>query len=124
MRRIFAFAAFLMLTGPLLAAQTTPPKELGSSLYRNCKADIRNMDSPVGGEHVDLDPAMDCLNYVAGFVDAFVISHQICPSSDASLGTTIRIYVTHMDKYPKLFDEDRAQGLWGALITAYPCPAN
>jgi hypothetical protein len=105
----------------LPAPQAAPSNLLGSALYRNCKADVRMMDSPTGGENADIDPANACIEYVSGFVDAFAVTHQICPPESASRGTIIRIYVAYMDKYPKLFDEDRAMGLWGALITAYPC---
>jgi len=114
----------LALALSLPATESTPPNLLGSALYRNCKADIRMMDSPTGGEDADTNPASACLDYVSGFTDALTVAHQICPTENASRGTIIRLYVAHMDKYPKLFDEDRAMGLWAALIDAYPCPSH
>ena len=104
-----------------LALYLPATDSMGSALYRDCKADIRVMDSSTGGESSDLNPAEDCIQYVAGFTDALTISHQICPPDGVSRATLIRIYIAYMDKYPKLFDQDRAMGLWGALAGAYPC---
>ncbi len=118
------------MLAPLLAlamfaqkANAVPQNELDSTLYHNCKADVRMMDSPTGGAHEDMDPAEACIDYVSGFWYGYSVRGGICNANDASRGTVIRIYVAFMETHPKLFDEDRGLGLWGALVDAYPCPS-
>jgi hypothetical protein len=111
----------LTLALSLPVVEPLPPDMLGSGLYRNCKADIRTMDSPDKVDRTDEDPADACIHYVSGFVEAFTMAHEICPTEEPSTGTVIRLYVAYMDKYPKLFDEHRAFGLRAALIDAYSC---
>lgn len=107
-----------------MAPQTIPgpPHRSGAALFHACQADIRMMDSSTGGDDADIYPANECIEYVGGFVDAIGISGHVC-FGDASTGTVIRVYVAYMQKNPKLLDESRGLGLFGAVLDAYPCPA-
>jgi len=112
---IFALAMFAQ------SSDAIPPNQRGSALYHNCKADVRMMDSPTGGENADMEPAEMCLEYMAGFLDAIQIDGSVCVNG-ASRGTVVRVYVAYMDNHPKLFDVERDLGLFAALLEAYPCP--
>jgi hypothetical protein len=104
-----------MLTPLLILASYLPANDSrGSALYGNCKASIRSSETSIPNRDDDIN-GMNCLEYITGFTDAFTISEN------TSRGTLVRIYVAYMDKYPKLLDEDRGIGVWGALASAYPC---
>ena len=120
MSRILALAVCICWFG-CGHAQSTSSVSLGSTLYRNCKAEIRSSESSTPNREDD-ELGMECLNYIAGFTDALAVAHQMCPSENTSRGTVVRLYVAYMDRYPKLLDDDRGIGVWGTLADAYPCP--
>jgi hypothetical protein len=98
-------------------------EERGASLFHECQADIRNMDSSDRGSDLDRQTAERCLDYFSGFIDASVMipNRLYCLEDSASIGTLIRIYVKHMEANPKLLDQYRSVGLADALVTNYPC---
>lgn len=122
MLRILGLALLLSV---LCHAQSTPGEEdvLGSHLYHACQASVRIMDSP-GDPHGGIDDLEDssfCQGYFSAFSDLnFVLHSSIC-LDDSTLGTEIRVYITYMEKYPKLMDELAIVGVMRALKDAYPC---
>jgi hypothetical protein len=46
--------------------------------------------------------------------------HPACEK--CGLGTLARVYVAYMEKHPKLLDAYKSEGLFDALVDAYPCP--
>lgn len=104
-----------------LASQQPTPAQSGSTLFHQCQANIREMDTPGGSTDSDARLAMECVDYVSGFVDAAKMSANFC-FGNATVGTVTRVYVSFMQQNPPLLDEERGMGLYGALIIAYPCP--
>ena len=104
----------LMLT--MLAQNSPDPKSLGSALYAHCQEAIRIIDNPRADG--DLQSATECTAYIDGFTDSG--SALFCMDS-SSVATLTRIYVTYMQKNPKLLDQPKSLGLLEAMVDAYPC---
>ena len=104
------------------SASRSRPEERGSWLYHACQAEVQvandTADAPNGGVRL----AESCMSYIRGFMDGFRYSSvSVFCVQDASLGTTIRVYVAHMERYPKLMDENRSVGFVSAMAANYPC---
>lgn len=110
------------------SANSGPNLSTGNSLYQQCRATIRVLDA--GGHVPDSDyvDGMECTGYIEGFLDGYYLgvpsnSQVFCiPDKTTSFGVFARLYVQYMDKYPKLLDEEKSEGLVGMLIANYPCP--
>ena len=100
----------------------------GNSLYQQCRATIRVLDASGHVPDSDYVDSAECTGYIEGFLDGYDLGappkvQVFCiPDNTTSIGVFARLYVQYMDKYPKLFDEERAEGLVGMLIANYPCP--
>jgi Rap1a immunity proteins len=96
------------------------PVESGSRMYHNCQANIRVMD----GEHVtdsEIDNALICSSYIRGFIDGFGSASSALCLVGATSGTMSRVYVSYMQKNPKLMDSQARIGVLAALKDAYNC---
>ena len=116
-----------MLTLPLLfVLQASTPIHAGddgATLYQTCLAAVRAFDNPASPSQADIKDSHSCYAYIQGFVDGSNIDGPaFCPEG-GTLGTSIRVYVTYMQKNPKLFDQYKAEGVFRAFREAYPCPA-
>ena len=97
----------------------------GSDLYHSCQASIRIMNAPNANAVANDDYAASefCRGYFIAFAEYNDVMHTaICPD-EASLGTTVRVYLAYMEKNPKLMDKVMIAGVIGALRESYPCPA-
>jgi len=96
-------------------------RDKGSSLFQQCKADIRVTDSAAESD-ADRYSALQCVGYLQGFTDAYalVTEPRFC-LGDASFGTLARVYVKYMEDNPKYMDMHRGIGFMEALKNAYPC---
>lgn len=122
MLRTFGLALLLSVVCHAQTNTAEAPR-LGSFLYHDCQAAVRIMDAPsdTSGGVDDLQNAEFC----EGYFNAFGDINELIPSSicidDATLGTVIRVYVTYMEKNPKLMDDLMIVGVMRALKDAYPC---
>lgn len=109
-------------------ASAVPRLSTGNSLYQQCRATILLMDNRSQASDSDYIDNAECIAYISGFMDGYYLgapakNQVFCiPDNTASFGVLARLYVQYMDKYPKLLDEDRQEGLVGMLIANYPCP--
>jgi len=78
------------------------------------------MDAAAPGDAADIELTGHCIDYVGGFSDGAVGTHQFC-TGDASTGTIIRVYVLFMRDHPKLLDEHREIGFLMAMQENFPC---
>jgi hypothetical protein len=63
-----------------------------------------------------------CIGYFEGFVDINQFSDSSLCLNSARIGTLIRVYVSYMEKHPKLLDDFKVSGVIYALKETYPCP--
>jgi hypothetical protein len=104
------------------SANSFRPEERGAWLYRACQAEVRIADATADAANGGVRLAESCMSYIRGFMDGFRYSTvSVFCVDNASLGTTIRVYVAHMEKYPKLMDENRSVGFVSAMAANYPC---
>ena len=97
-------------------------EDRGAWLYHACQAEVRIADATGDAANGGIRLAESCMSYIRGFMDGFRYSTvSVFCVQDASLGTTIRVYVAHMEKYPKLMDENRSVGFVSAMAANYPC---
>jgi Rap1a immunity proteins len=109
-----------------LAAQQGTPAEInvldrGSTLYEDCQANIRVMDSS-SASSTDLQRATACTGYIDGFLDGAALhgENRLCVGG-ASYGTMSRIYVAYVQQHPKLLDGYKGVALQLALLDSYRC---
>jgi hypothetical protein len=97
-------------------------QEKGSTLFENCKADLRIADSESKNSALDETGAYRCIGYAQGFADAYaMVSPARFCAEGASIGTIIRIYVNFMQQNPKYLDSYRGIGFLEAMKASYPC---
>ena len=111
---------------PILALAMMLPEDMttGSHLYRACKT---SSDSFARADQraTPLETALssECLSYVGGFIDAQNLREKpLFCLGDATMGTTVRVYLKYMDENPKTLDSPRWVGLSLALILAWIIP--
>ncbi|HET7104282.1 MAG TPA: Rap1a/Tai family immunity protein [Terracidiphilus sp.] len=110
------------------SATSGPNLSTGNSLYQQCRATIRVLDASGHVPDSDYVDSAECVGYIEGFLDGYYLgapsnAQAFCiPDKAASFGVFARLYVQYMDKYPKLLDEEKPEGLVGMLIANYPCP--
>jgi len=105
-----------------LALMQPTPEDLttGTRLYHSCQEAKRMGD---GANTVKNDRIAECLAYIGGYVDGSNLSEvKLFCVGNASMGTTIAVYLAFMDRNPKFLDNNRATGLLLALAETYPCP--
>jgi hypothetical protein len=115
----------LMLVGKSTSSQAPVGIEddsKGTWLYHYCQVSVRAEDAGKNAEPTDIEDANQCIDYIAGFMDASYNTTLFC-TGNATTGTLIRIYVNYMQKHPKYRDEQRGIGLLAALHANYPCPS-
>ena len=98
----------------------------GSSLYRDCQAEVRLMELPslTKAAQPDLIDGSYCVGFVNGFTGNLGSATDAICINGASTGSVVRAYVAFMEKNPKLLQEDRRVGLRLALKQAYACPVS
>lgn len=110
------------------SANSSPSLSTGNSLYQQCRASIRIVDASGSVPDKDFVDGMQCVSYIEGFLDGYIVGappkvQVFCiPNNTSSFAVFARLYVQYMDKYPKLLDEEKSEGLVGMLIANYPCP--
>jgi Rap1a immunity proteins len=94
----------------------------GSWLFHQCQAYVRLLDNPNSGNEADFHSGARCFDYLKGFVDGAMGNGQrpFCPGN-ATVETTVRIYVNYMQAHPKLLDDAKTTGILQAWREAYPC---
>lgn len=121
---LFALSASLSVGASGQSANSGPNSSTGNFLYQKCRAVIRVVDA---GDHVpdsDYVDSAKCVEYIEGFLDGYYLgapsnSQVFCiPDKTTSFGVLARLYVQFMEKYPKLLDEDKQEGLVGMLIAS------
>jgi len=109
-----------------LAMMFAPTEDLttGTRLYHSCQSASRFAgDTSLGPTAEDISRVSECIAYISGVVDAMHLDNApLFCTGNATVGTTVKVYVAYMDKNPKLLDERRIIGLAGALMDSYPCP--
>jgi len=122
----FALAA-LSVGASGQSANSGPSLSTGNSLYQQCRATIRVLDASGHVPDSDYVDSAECVEYIEGFLDGYYLGapskvQAFCiPENTTSFGVFARLYVQYMDKYSKLLDEDKPEGLVGMLIANYPC---
>lgn len=100
---------------------TKPDTAKGAYLFHACQAAVREADHPRSGSSDVIDVTI-CLSYIEGFMDGGdATGRGLC--SSAPYATDARVYVTYMEKHPKLMNMDKRVGFLLAIGDAYPCPA-
>jgi hypothetical protein len=70
--------------------------------------------------------AAHCIGYIEGELDglngAGVLGNKVCIGPHTT-GTLAQVFITFMDKNPKLWDMDKAEAVFASMLDAYPCPA-
>lgn len=78
-------------------------------------------DASSGESHDDGEQALECVVYLSGFAESLITTNQLCTQKTPSIESIVRMYVAYMDKHPKMFAEERAEGVLNAFRDAYPC---
>lgn len=95
----------------------------GASLLRGCQAEMRLMalDSLTEASQSDLINGAYCVGYLNGFTASLPPAPaSVCPHDD-SMGQMVHVYVSYMERNPRMLDEDKRVGLRRALEEAFPC---
>jgi hypothetical protein len=124
--RIFGLFLVLSVASVGAHAQTNPTVEQlrGSDLFHACQASVRIMDAPNGSglSNDDYEHSEFCRGYFTAFSDLNSALGSICLGG-ATAGTSIRVYVTYMEKNPVYMDDNMIIGVIHALKETYPCPS-
>ncbi len=78
---------------------------------------MANPDSPM----TEYASGALCVAYIDGFTDGLNLERDTVCVVGASLGTLSRVYISYMEKNPRLLDEHKVVGLRRALLDIYPC---
>lgn len=119
------YGAVMVMLAFLVAAALQQPADFskGSHLYGACQAAVRMTDDPNSHQpRTELPSSTYCFGYLAGYIDGLnVLTEKACIHG-AAVSTVPRVYVSFMQRNPKLMDEAKHLGVVMALKDAYPCP--
>ena len=101
----------------------------GNALLRDCTSALRVADGTPSKSPDDLSGAMYCTGYVAGFVDAHVLTVGLnsgkmvfCqPPSGIRVDQDIRIIIKYLQDHPEKLHESGRILVMMALRSAFPC---
>jgi hypothetical protein len=104
--------------------QSIPAKSIANEpaihLYQACRAYVRVLNSQE--EKGDMEMAGYCAGYEHGILTLTGTSPNLFCASHASMGVITRVYISYMDKNPKLIDDSESRGFLMAMKENYPCP--
>ena len=105
--------------------EVIPESHKGSALYRECQAAVTAQDhsSKIPISENDIRAALECAAYIDGFTDGVAALDRgtVCIEEDVPMGTLIRVYLAYMVRNPKMMDDYKAIGVYGAYKETYPC---
>lgn len=117
----------MVMVAFLLAAALQQPADFskGSHLYGACQAAVRMSDDPNSQQaRTEMPSSTYCFGYLAGYVDGLNVLMEKACVLGAFVSTVARVYISFMQRNPKLMDEAKHLGVGMALRRPIPAPSD